>query len=124
MWIYEQATGKLTHNKIYIGTGYSGLGQAKNNPDMEQIPDMGCIPRGHYTICAPRDIKNEDGEVINKDVMDLIPDFDNHMFGRFGFQIHGESSTNPGSASTGCIILAPAIRTEIWTSGDRKLEVV
>lgn len=124
MWTYCQATGRLTHDVKYVGIGYSGLAQAKNNPDMEQIPNMGCIPRGHYTICAPRNIEDENGNIINEYVMDLIPDFDNHMFGRTGFMIHGDSETHPGQASEGCIILAPAIRMEIWASGDRKLEVV
>lgn len=119
MWTYNQSTGQLTNNGVYVGTGYSGMAQAKNNPDMEQIPNMGCIPRGHYTICEPHE-----SDKTGTYTLALIPDFDNHMFGRSDFEIHGDSIERPGQASEGCIILAPAIRTEIWTSGDRKLEVV
>lgn len=119
MWTYDQATGKLTHNGIYAGNGYSGLAQAKNNPDMEQIPDMGCIPRGHYTVCAPHN-----SQATGEYTLALIPDFDNEMYGREGFEIHGDSDTHPGQASHGCIILGRAIRETIWESGDRKLEVI
>lgn len=124
MWTYEQSTGRLLHDDKYAGTGYSGYAQAKNNPDMEQIPDMGCIPRGHYTICEPHNIVDDNGKLINEYVMSLIPDFDNHMFNRSAFEIHGDSETHPGQASKGCIIMGRAIRETIWESGDRKLEVI
>ena len=44
--------------------------------------------------------------------------------GRVAFQIHGESRSNPGNASKGCIVLPRSIRERIWTSSDTLLNVV
>ena len=57
-------------------------------------------------------------------VLPLTPDPENLMYGRDGFLIHGDSITNPGSASEGCIILPRSARTMIAASGDNRLEVV
>ncbi len=37
--------------------------------------------------------------------------------------IHGDSTTEPGQASQGCIILPLQIRKKIWDSNDRDLRV-
>lgn len=49
-WIYKQFTGELFYNDKFIGRGYSGKGQHKNNPASESIKNWGPIPKGHYTI--------------------------------------------------------------------------
>ena len=44
--------------------------------------------------------------------------------GRSAFLIHGDSKSQPGTASEGCIILPPTVRAAISASNDRDLEVV
>ena len=57
-------------------------------------------------------------------VIRLEPDPSNNMCGRSGFLIHGDSKTHPGSASQGCIVLPIKYRKDMWTSGDKILEVI
>jgi hypothetical protein len=49
-YVYHQATGKVTLGDTEMGQGYSGKGDAKNNPDKETLKKAGPIPRGLYTI--------------------------------------------------------------------------
>lgn len=120
MWTYEQSTGKL-YDPFYnlVGAGYSGLGLDKNNPSDESVKDKGPIPVGLYTIEAPIN-----SVVHGRYAMHLDPDPSNEMFGRDMFLIHGDSITDPGSASEGCIIMGYQIRVKIWESGDHRLVVV
>jgi hypothetical protein len=53
--------------------------------------------------------------------MDLTP-VGHNALGRAGFLIHGNNVTN--DASTGCVILGPAFRTQIANSPDKDLNVV
>jgi hypothetical protein len=57
-------------------------------------------------------------------VLPLNPDPENDMHGRGGFLIPGDSKSDPGNASKGCIILPRKYREQIWESGDRTLVVV
>jgi len=124
-WRYEQKTGRLLHYESdeataeRVAIGYSGAGDGKNNPDMQDVPNVGPLPKGIYTIEAPVDTKTH-----GPYVMWLVPDPANEMFGRSAFGIHGDSVVHPGTASEGCMIFARTIREKIWTSGDTKLEVV
>jgi len=115
--VYHQSTGKLTLDDREIGKGYSGKGDGKNNPDKEDVKKVGPIPQGLYTIGKARDYKKM------PDCFDLTPDgHDAH--GRSEFLIHGDSKTDPGNASEGCIILGPEVRKKIAESGVVKLRVV
>lgn len=120
MWKYEQSTGKMykPDGKL-AATGYAGKGEHKNKPASQQIVGMGPLPVGAYTISAPR-TSTKTGPYA----MDLVPNPENAMFGRSAFQIHGDSIKQPGTASSGCIILPRNIREAIWASGDRNLIVV
>jgi len=118
-WKYEQASGLLSHNGSDVAIGYSGAGNGKNNPDMQDAQRIGPIPRGTYTITDPHDTPTHGPYVLG-----LTPDPDNNMCGRSGFLIHGDSKEHPGQASQGCIIVPRLIREEIWESGDTALEVV
>lgn len=117
-WAYKQSTGWIAHNGKNIAKGYSGAGDGKNNPEMQDVPNIGPIPVGKYTIGDPSDTKTHGPYVL-----DLTPDPENEMFGRFAFLIHGDSVVNPGTASEGCIILPRKVRVQIWESGDRELMV-
>ena len=125
-WIYEQATGKLTHNGLFVSFGYSGLEDGKNNPDMQTHIGLGPIPRGKYTIAL---IVDGEGNAVDYEhkkapVMRLVPDAANDMFGRDGFLIHGDSISAPGTASHGCIIESHADRELIAYSPDKELSVI
>lgn len=117
-WQYRQSTGQLTHNGHAIGTGYSGMGAGKNNPQFEATSCVGPIPSGRYSI-GPAETHAKKGPVV----MRLTP-VGHTAHGRTGFLIHGDSLRNPGEASEGCIILPRNIREQISHSHDTNLEVV
>jgi type VI secretion system (T6SS) effector TldE1-like protein len=115
--VYHQSTGKVTLDDKEIGQGYSGKGEGKNKPDKEDVKNVGPIPQGLYTIGKAREYKKM------PDCFDLTPDgHDAH--GRTEFLIHGDSKTDPGNASEGCIILPPDVRKKIAETGVAKLRVV
>jgi len=117
-WRYNQRTGLLTHNGLVIATGYSGSNSGYNNPQMENVRNVGPIPRGRYRIGTPQNTMTH-----GQHAMYLTPDGHN-AHGRNSFMIHGERRTGPaGNASTGCIILGPDIRRQISGSGDHVLVV-
>lgn len=88
--------------------GYSGAGSHKNNPKSQCISDLGPIPVGWYTMT----LLNEHLGMAN--VVRLTPDPGNNMCGRSQFLIHGDSTTEPGTASKGCIIVNdPNLRAEL-----------
>lgn len=119
MWTYEQRTGRILQDGEYVATGYAGKGDGINNPDMQDVHNVGPIPRGGYRVCAPVNTNTHGPYVLR-----LEPDPANEMFGRSGFLIHGDSVKHPGTASEGCIIQARATRELVWESGDHQLEVV
>lgn len=118
-WRYEQVTGRLLRDGFRMAIGYSGAGEGKNNPAMQDVHNVGPLPRGAYTIGEPSDTKTHGPYVLH-----LTPDASNEMFGRSGFLIHGDSIVAPGTASEGCIVLGRLVRQTIWDSGDHWLEVV
>lgn len=119
MWIFEQKTGRLLHDETYVATGYAGFGEGKNNPALEQVHNVGPLPKGNYTIGMARDTHDH-----GPCVLPLTPDPKNEMYGRAGFLIHGDSIPNPGTASHGCMIFARPVRNKISESEDRELQVV
>lgn len=124
-WTYKQSTGDLFHNGAYVATGYSGREWAKNNPGADHVKSMGPIPDGKWRVTEKYDSKNVGPYALVLHAIDATPGNDTHdLTGRGAFRIHGDSIRAPGTASHGCIILSRAIRTKIWTSGDRDLEVV
>lgn len=119
MWTYTQKTGWLSKEGKNVYHGYSGAGEGKNNPAMENVHEVGPIPCGRYSIGAPFNTDSHGPYVLR-----LTPDPHNIMFGRAGFLIHGDSIKAPGTASQGCIILPRNAREMIHQSGDNELEVV
>ena len=54
MWQYQQTTGEMTDaDGNLLATGYSGAGDDKNNPSIENIIGKGPIPKGFYGIEKP-----------------------------------------------------------------------
>lgn len=120
MLTYHQRSGQMVADDgVVLDTGYAGKGSSKNDPDAQDVPNEGPLPRGLYTILAPVDTKTHGPYVLW-----LEPDAANQMCGRSSFGIHGDSVVHPGEASEGCIILPRSIRELIWQSGDHRLEVV
>jgi hypothetical protein len=119
-WTYAQTTGDLQQDGKHISTGYSGANEGKNNPAMENVPNIGPIPRGDWTITGPPVDSKDHGPYVLE--LNPAPATDTH--GRSSFLMHGDSKEHPGSASHGCVILPRAVREEVWNSGDRDLEVV
>ena len=117
-WKYEQESGQLSQNGADVAIGYSGAGNGKNNPAMQDVPRIGPIPRGFYTITEPHDTTTHGPYVLG-----LTPDSENDMHGRSAFLIHGDSVKAPGTASLGCIIMPRKVREQVWDSGDNRLEV-
>jgi len=119
-WTYIQETGELQQDGRPVATGYSGAGAGKNNPDLQDVHDVGPIPKGEWTICGPPISTGEHGPYVLR----LHPAQETETFGRSGFLMHGDSKAAPGTASQGCVILPRSVREEVWKSGDRDLKVV
>ncbi len=119
-WTYAQKTGDLQQDGKHVSTGYSGANEGKNNPAMDNVPNVGPIPRGDWTIAGPPVDSKDHGPYVLK--LNPAPSTETH--GRSGFLMHGDSKEHPGSASHGCVILPRAVREVVWQSGDRDLQVV
>lgn len=119
-WTYAQKTGDLEQDGRHVATGYSGTGDGKNNPNMQDVRNVGPIPEGDWTIGGPPINTENHGPYV----LLLNPTAETETFGRSGFLMHGDSKEHPGGASEGCVILPRAVREKVWTSGDRDLKVV
>jgi hypothetical protein len=119
-WTYAQQTGDLQQDGKHVASGYSGFGEGKNNPEMENVRDVGPIPRGDWTIAGPPVDTAEHGPYV----LELQPGAATETFGRSGFLMHGDSKESPGCASHGCVIMPRPVRERVWQSGDRELQVV
>ena len=117
-WQYSQSTGQLTRNGQIVGTGYSGLRTGRNNSSMESVRDIGPIPQGRYRIGSQYSHPQKGNTTM------ALTAVGHTARGRTHFLIHGDSSSHPGAASQGCIVLNHAVRQSIAASGDTELEVV
>jgi hypothetical protein len=109
MFTYQQSTGLLLDAKSHvIGRGYAGHGDGLNQPEMQEVHQVGPLPRGFYTIGAPHD-DAKTGRVT----MDLEPDAGNEMFERSLFRLHGDNAARNCSASEGCIVMPLDVRLAI-----------
>jgi hypothetical protein len=119
-WTYAQQSGELEQDGRPVATGYSGANEGKNNPELENVRNVGPIPCGRWTITGPPLDTHDHGPCVLR----LEPAAETQTHARAGFLIHGDSKANPGTASHGCIILPRSIREQVWESGDRELLVV
>jgi RHS repeat-associated protein len=128
-WQYSQSTGQLTYinNQTeaskQVGIGYSGNGPGLNNPDMQNVLNIGPIPAGTYKIGPQQDYIRNDGTTLYG-AMTLTPQTGTNTFGRAGFLFHGDNDTGNQTASEGCPVLSRPIRNQIGNSGDPILRVV
>lgn len=119
MHTYSQSSGNWRLEGESLFTGYSGNKEGKNNPLLENVRDVGPIPRGLYQISEPFDT-----ETHGPFVMRLMPIGATYTFGRSGFLLHGDSITNPGTASEGCIVASRLARERVAASLDNQLTVI
>ena len=119
MNLFQQSTGKFTFADGEIVQGYSGHGDGKDRPEMQDVKNVGPLPRGRYTGVQLFDPHPHVGAYA----IELQPDPANTMYGRSGFFVHGDSIQHPGSASDGCIILSRETREKFWTGDDHEIEV-
>jgi hypothetical protein len=131
-WTYQQNSGKLLDPEgRVIGIGYAGgdcglqpLG--KNNPAMENIPNVGPLPAGNYTA----DWMVQVHPKLGRYVIHLAPDAETaakiDSYGRASdsFFCHGDNISSPGNGSDGCIVQSLDVRTAFWESVDHGLIVV
>lgn len=122
MWTYNSTTGEVTDpdGNACATVCYSGHEDGLNNPAMEQIHDVGPIPRGEYLIGEFFNDTDGKGPIVAH----LYPMTETDVFGRSGFMIHGDNILGDKSASHGCIIAARQLRTAIQESGDKVLKVI
>lgn len=118
MWIYEQATGRIFKDGVFVGEGYAGHGEGVNNPGKEDVPMVGPIPAGDYII-GPAFAHPKAGQVT----MRLTPQ-GHSAKNRTGFLIHGDNTAGNKSASNGCIIQSKPVRQKIANDQDKLLRVV
>jgi Protein of unknown function (DUF2778) len=109
MLIFNSTTGELDRDGVWEGVGYSGYEAGRNNPAMENVPDIGPLPRGFYivTACDPTEHPN-----LAPPIFRLTPDGWDAL-GRSGLMIHGDSIQHPGEASHGCLILGHSLRLAV-----------
>ena len=119
-WLYEVATGKMFRpDGTLLGVGGSGRDVGFNNPSMQDVPFVGPLPSGGYTIGEA-----QDHSVLGPVAMPLTPDPEDMMFGRNDFWIHGWSAERGVTKSSdGCILQSKPCRIEISQSDDCTLRV-
>ncbi len=115
--VYSQSTGTLTCTNDVTGQqylrcrGYAGNGPGLTNPDAQNQPRVGPLPRGGYTVGPPTRSR---GPLTRP----LTPDPSNNMHGRDGFLMHGDNPAQDNSASEGCIVAPRECRAAI-PAGER-----
>jgi hypothetical protein len=119
MITFHQRSGKTFRDTELIATGWAGQREGINNPDLQNVSNIGPLPRGFYDI-GPAYTHPQLGPLV----MNLAPDPSNEMFGRSAFRIHGASSEHPEVSSKGCIVLPRYARQHIIITGDRRLQVI
>ena len=119
-WTYQQATGRLFLNTVFVGVGYAGNGIGLNNPAAQDDGFVGPLPAGEYTIGPPHSPPDHMGPFA----LPLYPSPTNEMFGRNGFFMHGDNEKMNHTASDGCMIMGLAIRSQVSASTEKSLIVM
>jgi hypothetical protein len=128
---YAQGLGVLSCKDGFLATGYAGADAGKNNPAMQDVKNVGPLPRGRYTISGPEcvgttfpcpDCHGATAHRHGPYVLRLHPVQGNEMFGRAGFLVHGDNGH--GTASEGCICIGRTFRQQVTSEGYTEIEVV
>jgi hypothetical protein len=100
---FTRITAQLVADGVLIGLAYSGNGAGLNNPAMDGVVNVGCLPAGTYTGA----LKVEPNK--GPRVWALTPDPSNDMKSRSAFMIHWDTRQANFMASEGCIVPVMAI---------------
>ena len=128
---YSQGIGTLSAPDGFLATGYAGADAGKNNPAMQDVKNLGPLPRGKYTITGPEcvgttfpcpDCHGATAHRHGPYVLRLHPVDGNEMFGRAGFLVHGDNGH--GTASEGCICIGRSFRQQMTSEKYTEIEVV
>jgi hypothetical protein len=119
-WQYAVTSGTVYRDGAKIGKGYSGHPPHRNKVADEALHDLGPLPRGYWTVTG----LPYDSPLLGPFVLALVAKEGTETFGRDGFRIHGDSKSQPGMASHGCICVDRSVRETIWNSSDRDLVVI
>lgn len=120
--MYQQLTGDVvcfddeTGEETWRDNNcYAGNGDDKDNPDSQNKPFKGPIPRGGWDVGTPYDSKE-----MGKDTVPLNPKWGDTTAGGTRddktFRMHGDSVRRPGEASEGCVICNKNTRRAISTN--------
>jgi RHS repeat-associated protein len=129
---YSQSTGHLVCFDVFTGSryvdayGYAGYGDGaldpnvpgpmpdgKNNPDWNDVPNFGPLPRGNYGIGQTVDSKKTGPGTIVLTFQNGTSDPWPKKRDKNSMRIHGDSSKHPGKSSEGCIIANKDARRSI-----------
>ena len=115
-WSYIQKTGEVIdpNGTLFDSDSYSGHGEGLNNPDMENVPNIGPIPAGVYEIGRAHYPEDHLGPIALR----LYAFQTNNMYGRFGFFWHGDNAFMNHTASNGCIISSRNTRQRVQLNQD------
>lgn len=122
MFIYQQSTGRISHDGVDLGIGYAGNGEWLNEPWAQNIKKHGPLPQGYYTIGPPH-VHDHLGPIT----MALTPDPENEMYGRRDFFMHGVHENDHQDSSDGCIAANKVIRNTVGAqvlAGNNRLQVI
>lgn len=119
---YSQTQGKWTRDGICFGSGYSGFGEGLNNPEKQDVENLGPIPCGDWDISGPPFDSPEHGPYCLR----LTPRKGTETYGRKDFLLHGDEKLHPGEhlASHGCIVSDRTTRRRVYQTGDTFLRVI
>ena len=124
--VYSQSTGEMvctddTGQRVVDAQCYAGRGIGKNDPDWQDVTNVGPITRGDWDIGTSED--RGTGPVT----LPLTPQWGNDIFDTSRdpdtFLIHGDNINNPGNASKGCIVCPPSARQTINNQGGGTVHV-
>src|ERR1017187_3142261 len=121
MWEYQQTAHTILRpdGSVLTNQSYSGHGAGLNNPAMQNIPNVGPIPQGPYTL-SPFFTH----PLLGKLVARFMPKPGNTECGRSGCDLHGDNQyLNPRGMGGGGVVGEP-YRLEISQSADTDWMVI
>lgn len=121
---YSQSTGIYITPDGAEHQGYSGHDAGLNNPAMQDVHNVGPIPRGTWRIGTAIDHPRLGPVAMRLQWIEGPNGEAQPPNGRDGFFIHGDNQAMNHTASDGCIVLARPVRETIVAGADRRLVVM
>ena len=92
---------------VFVAMCWAGCGIGKNNPSMQEVHDIGPLPRGLYRVGPWEEMHPGLGPMVAH--LEMVS---GESFGRSGFYFHGPANdpAKYGQESHGCVVVAHAGR--------------